>query len=148
MPDAAPTDAVDGVRARNLARILRLVHLRGAQSRAQLTAATGLNRSTVAALVGELVRDAWVIEREPDPAGRVGRPSPVVEASSETVVIAVNPEIDAVEIAAVDLGGRIAARERIERFDAPSAQETAELVAGTVARWRRGVLNGRRTVGV
>ena len=40
-------DSGDGVRARNLARVLRLVHLGGAQSRAQLTTATGLNRSTI-----------------------------------------------------------------------------------------------------
>ncbi|WP_309103939.1 ROK family transcriptional regulator [Microbacterium sp.] len=142
------TDPVDGVRARNLSRILRLVHLRGPQSRAQLTAATGLNRSTVSDLVGELVADSWVIERDPDPAGRVGRPSPVVEASPETVVIAVNPEIDAVEIAAIDLGGRIAARERVEGEGAPSAEQAATLIAEVVARWRGGPLQDSRVVAV
>ncbi|WEK61008.1 MAG: ROK family protein [Candidatus Microbacterium colombiense] len=146
--DAAPKDSGDGVRARNLARILRLVHLGGAQSRAQLTAATGLNRSTVADLVGELVVEGWVIERDPDPVGRVGRPSPVVEASAQTVVIAVNPEVDAVEIAAVDLARRIAVRERIESAAVLSAAATAELVAEVIARWRVGALRDVRLVGI
>ncbi|MFJ2552285.1 ROK family protein [Microbacterium sp. NPDC087591] len=146
--DAAPKENGDGVRARNLARILRLVHLGGPQSRAQLTTATGLNRSTVADLVGELVGDGWVVERDPDPVGRVGRPSPVVEVSSQTVVIAVNPEVDAVEIAAVDLARGIAARERIESAALLSASATADLITEVIARWRGGALRGFRLVGI
>lgn len=146
--DAAPKDNGDGVRARNLARILRLVHLGGPQSRAQLTTATGLNRSTVADLVGELVGDGWVVEREPDPVGRVGRPSPVVEASPKSVVIAVNPEVDAVEIAAVDLARGIALRERIESDAVLSASATAELITEVIGRWRTGALRDFRLVGV
>lgn len=159
MTDAAPQpgsnlgvsvikDSGDGVRARNLARVLRLVHLGGPQSRAQLTAATGLNRSTIADLVAQLVSDGWVVERDPDPVGRVGRPSPVVEASPQTVVIAVNPEIDAVEIAAVDLARRIAVRERIESESLLTAAEVAALVADVLDRWRAGALEGRRFVAV
>lgn len=146
--DAAPKDNGDGVRARNLARILRLVHLGGPQSRAQLTTATGLNRSTVADLVGELVGDGWVVEREPDPVGRVGRPSPVVEASPRSVVIAVNPEVDAIEIAAVDLARGIALRERIESDTVVSAEATAALVAEVIGRWRADALRGFRLVGI
>ena len=44
----------EGVRQRNLARVLRLVHLEGPLPRATLTETTGLNRSTIADLVGEL----------------------------------------------------------------------------------------------
>lgn len=143
------TDAsADGVRARNLARVLRLVHLGGAQSRAQLTTATGLNRSTIADLVGELVSEGWVMEREPDPVGRVGRPSPVVAASPKTIVIAVNPEIDAVEIAAIDLARTIAIRERVESSSLLTAEDVAALVAEVVDRWRAGPLDGSRLVAV
>lgn len=144
---AAASKDGDGVRARNLARLLRRVHLDGPQSRAQLTSATGLNRSTVADLVAELVADGWVIERDPDPAGRVGRPSPVVEASPQTVVIAVNPEVDAVEIAAIDLAHGIAVRERIETI-LPSAEAVAALVAEVLERWTRDTLRETRVVGV
>lgn len=146
---AAPLrEAADGVRSRNLARVLRLVHLGGAQSRAQLTAATGLNRSTIADLVAELAADGWVVERDPDPVGRVGRPSPVVAASPTTVVIAVNPEVDAVEIAAVDLARTIAVRERIESQTLLSAEAVAALVAEVVERWRVGPLDGSHLVAV
>ena len=143
------TDAsADGVRARNLARVLRLVHLGGAQSRAQLTAATGLNRSTIADLVAQLVSDGWVVERDPDPVGRVGRPSPVVEASRKTVVIAVNPEIDAVEIAAIGLARNVVVRERIESESLLSAHDVAGLIAEVVDRWRQGPLEHSRLVAV
>lgn len=144
----APKDSADGVRARNLARVLRLVHLGGAQSRAQLTTATGLNRSTIADLVAELVGEGWVVERDPDPVGRVGRPSPVVAASPHTVVIAVNPEIDAVEIAAIDLARTIAVRERIESDSLLTAEAVGALVAEVIDRWRAGPLDGSRLVAV
>lgn len=143
------TDAsADGVRARNLARVLRLVHLGGARSRAQLTAATGLNRSTIADLVAQLVSDGWVVERDPDPVGRVGRPSPVVEASPKTVVIAVNPEVDAVEIAAIGLARNVVVRERIESASLLSAEDVAHLIAEVVDRWRQGPLEHSRLVAV
>ena len=42
----------DRVRRDNLATVLGIVHTDGAASRSALTQATGLNRSTIAALVG------------------------------------------------------------------------------------------------
>ena len=72
-----------GIRQTNLGRVLRLVHVDGPLSRAALTEATGLNRSTIADLIGALVEGGLVEERPPDPLGRVGRPSPVVAAIPE-----------------------------------------------------------------
>ena len=66
MSDPSPAE---GVRQRNLARLLRLVHLDGPLSRATLTEATALNRSTIADLVAELAGSGLVEERAPDPAG-------------------------------------------------------------------------------
>ena len=51
---ASTSDRNDGVRQRNLSTVLELVHRQGAPSRAELTASTGLNRSTIGALVAEL----------------------------------------------------------------------------------------------
>jgi hypothetical protein len=48
------------------------------QSRSELTRSSGLNRSTVAALVAELVDRGLAVEEGPARAGVVGRPSPVV----------------------------------------------------------------------
>lgn len=138
----------DGVHRRNLARVLGLVHLEGPLSRARLTALTGLNRSTIAALARELVDLGLAEERAPGPTKRVGRPSPVVAADPRVVVIAVNPEVDAVTIAAVGLGGRIAVRERIEVDHLVTPEETARLTADAIGRWREGELRRARFMGV
>jgi predicted NBD/HSP70 family sugar kinase len=78
----------------------------------------------------------------------VGRPSPVVAADPDVLAIAVNPEVDAVTIAAVGLHGAIPARERLEVDELPTPEGTAALVAATLERWRAGRLRGRRIVGV
>jgi predicted NBD/HSP70 family sugar kinase len=146
----SPTDraAADGVRQRNLARILRLVHLDGPISRATLTEATGLNRSTIADLVGELVRERLVEERAPDPSRRVGRPSPMVTAAPGVVAIGVNPEVDALTMAAIGLDRSIPLRTRIEVDHLITPTETAAMVAAQLATWGRGELAGARIVGV
>ncbi len=143
-----PSSVAEGVRQRNLARLLRLVHLDGPLSRATLTEATGLNRSTIADLVSELVRSGLVEERAPDPSRRVGRPSPVVAVAPDVLAVAVNPEVDALTIAAVGLDREIVLRERIDLDHILTPEETAELVAGRIAEWRAGRLAGARVVSV
>ncbi len=143
-----PSSVAEGVRQRNLARLLRLVHLDGPLSRATLTEATGLNRSTIADLVSELVRSGLVEERAPDPSRRVGRPSPVVAVAPDVLAVAVNPEVDALTIAAVGLDREIVLRERIDLDHILTPEETAELVAGRIAEWRAGRLTGARVVSV
>nr|WP_201468872.1 ROK family transcriptional regulator [Microbacterium hydrocarbonoxydans] len=133
-----------GTRPHNLARILRLVHENGGQSRAALTEQTGLNRSTIADLVAELVRRGLVDERVPDVPGRVGRPSPVVTASAQFVAIAVNPEVDAIEIAAVGLDRSILVRERLANDHLPTPGSVAEVVAARIEAWRDGPLAAAR----
>ena len=138
----------DGVHRRNLARVLSLVHLEGPLSRARVTALTGLNRSTIAALAGELVELGLAEERAPDPTNRVGRPSPVIAPAPGLVAVAVNPEVDAVTVAVVGLGGRIEARERIEVDHLVTPEETARLIADAIARWRASELGHARFAGV
>ncbi|WP_109211577.1 MULTISPECIES: ROK family protein [Microbacterium] len=140
--------AAEGVRQRNLARLLRLVHLEGPLSRARLTGATGLNRSTIADLVGELAREGLVVERAPDPSRRVGRPSPVVAADARVVAIAVNPEVDALTLAAVGLDRGIPLRERIELDHLLTPDETARLIVDRLDQWRSGELADARVVAV
>ncbi|MEL4320017.1 ROK family protein [Leifsonia sp. YIM 134122] len=125
----------DGVHRRNLSKVLSLVHYDGPLSRAQVTAATGLNRSTVATLVSELSALDLVVESAPDPTNRVGRPSPVVAPHPLAAVVAVNPEVDAITIAAVGLGGRVLHSERIEVDHVVSPEEAVDIVARTVAGW-------------
>lgn len=138
----------DGIRQRNLARLLRLVHIDGPLSRAALTEATGLNRSTIADLVAALVDGGLVEEHAPDPSRRVGRPSPVVAAHPGVVAIAVNPEVDAIEMGAVGLDRGIRLRERIDLPSAPTPEETTRIVAERVAAWRATDLADARIVGI
>jgi predicted NBD/HSP70 family sugar kinase len=140
--------AAEGVRQRNLVRTLRLVHLEGPLSRAALTESTGLNRSTIADLVAQLVREGLVQERAPDRARRVGRPSPVVAMDPRVVAIAVNPEVDALTIGAVGLDRGIPIRERIELDHLITPEETAAIVAERIALWRAGPLADARVVAV
>ncbi|MFJ4998148.1 ROK family protein [Microbacterium sp. NPDC088619] len=137
-----------GTRPHNLSLILRLVHENGAQSRAALTEQTGLNRSTIADLVAELVRRGLVDERVPDVAGRVGRPSPVVTASARVVAIAVNPEVDAIEIAAVGLDRSILVRERLPNETVPTPAVVVATIAERIAAWRVGPLADVRIAAV
>ena len=94
----------DGVRGRNLSRLLTLLHREGPLSRADLTRRTGLNRSTIAALVTELGTLGAAFETEPAESGTVGRPSPTVHPQGRIVALTVNPDVDAVT-AAAEAGG-------------------------------------------
>lgn len=121
----------DSLRRDNLAMVLRLVHCSGTEgrSRSALTALTGMNRSTIAALVGELVTRGLVAESEPAARSRVGRPSPIVTATRRAVALAVNPEIDAIQLAVVGLGGRVLSRHRVAASADMSVSDAVELTA-------------------
>ncbi|MCU1418084.1 MAG: hypothetical protein JWP32_2258 [Schumannella sp.] len=123
----------DQLRRHNLSAILTLLHHDGSQPRSALTAQTGLNRSTVAALVAELVEHGLVHETDPDPTNLVGRPSPTVNADERNVVIAINPEVDAVTVGVVALGGRVLRRIRSDTTGAPTAAEAVSISADIVA---------------
>jgi predicted NBD/HSP70 family sugar kinase len=138
----------DDVRRHNLSAILRLVHRNGPTSRAQLTRLTGLNRSTVSALVSELVQLGLAGERDPDSTSQVGRPSPVVFCAEQVVALAVNPEIDAVTIGLVGLDGTVHRRIRYPTVSSPTAREAVN-IASAVIEGMRGELETRfRVVGI
>lgn len=138
----------DRVRQRNLSTVLSLVHRAQGVSRSQLTQATGLNRSTIAALVGELAESGLVVETEPPASNRVGRPSPVVTADPMVIAFTVNPEIDAVTVGAVGLDGTVHRRIRRETDRVPTAREAVALAADTIAAVRRELPAAARPVGI
>ena len=121
------------VRRHNLSVVLRLAHESQGIPRSTLTRRTGLNRSTVAALVGELVERGLVVEAEPDASNQVGRPSPLALPSPRAISIAVNPEIDAITIGVVGLGGRVLKRVRRPTAAVPSVEEAIAISAAAVA---------------
>lgn len=120
-------------RRRNLALVLQRVHTAPA-TRSELTRVSGLNRSTVGALVADLAGRGLVVEEEPAAAGQVGRPSPVVRAGDRPVAIAINPEVDAVTVALVGLGGTVVASLRTPFAAAPTVDEAVAAGAAAVRR--------------
>ncbi len=138
----------DQSRRHNLSAILSMLHRDGPQSRATLTRNSGLNRSTIAALVLELGTLGLVFETEAADSGSVGRPSPVVHANPRVAVIAVNPDVDAVMVAIVGLGGTLHRRIRFPTASTPTVKETVEIVAGVVAGLRPELDSDFRILGV
>ncbi len=133
--------ATERLRRSNLSAVLRLVHLDGPLSRAELTRSTGLNRSTIGDLVSELVELGLVFEELPSGLSLPGRPSPVVHADPGLVAVAINPEVDAIHVGLVTLGGEVVSRVRLDVSHAPSPDEVVALGNAAVA----GLLSGRPT---
>ena len=148
----APTGGLgnsnDSVRRHNLAVMMRLVHHAGAVSRAQLTRQTGLNRSTIAALVAELVERELVRETDPDSRNQVGRPSPVVVPGTRPLAITINPEIDAITVGIVGLGGTVLRRVRQPVGSVPTAAEASTLASAMIDALRAEFDLDRRAVGI
>ena len=85
---------VGDVRATNLAVVLRCVREQGPCSRADIAAATGLNKTTVSSLVSELLRRRLLRETGTT-ENRVGRPAIMLAldgASSAAIGIEVNAD--------------------------------------------------------
>lgn len=148
---SAPTPAyseADPSRRNNLALITSLVHHHGVLSRAQLTRMTGLNRSTVGALIGQLSALGHVYETPPSGGAQVGRPSPEVRPSPSTAALAVNPEIDAVTIGLVSLGGTVQKKIRFATDRIPTAREAVNIAAAVIEGMRTELDASYRITGI
>lgn len=123
-----------GLRRHNLSTLLERLHLHGSASRSELGAVTGLNRSTIADLVQELVGHGLVVEDGVSTPTGPGRPSPIVHVQpSGAVVVAVELAVDSVAVATVGLGGRVFDQVRAELPRGQSSPaETVQKVAGLV----------------
>lgn len=140
----------DALRRSNLSTVLRLLHSEGPATRAELTAHTGLNRSTVAALVRELSDHGLVTEGDAVATGAPGRPSPTVSVRTDRVaVLAVDVKVDSVAVAAMTLGGTPLSQQRVRRDrDRSTVNGTLDLLEG-LARDILDALPGRqRLIGI
>ncbi|MCW2538641.1 MAG: family transcriptional regulator [Frankiales bacterium] len=138
------------IRRHNVSLVLRHIHQHGEVTRAELTAATGLNRSTIGALVADLVGLGMVEEYVPPGRDRAGRPSHVVAPRPDgPYVIAVDIAVERVVTAAVGLGGRVYSRRAtvIEGAARSPAGVTEQIVADAI--WLASQLPPRaRPVGI
>jgi predicted NBD/HSP70 family sugar kinase len=106
----------DEVRRHNLGNLLQLLHVHGATSRSDLTALTGLNRSTVGALTTELAEAGLVSEQAPVGRGGAGRPSIMVRPQTQRVhVLALDVGVDHIIAARVGLGGEVLDRRELRQ---------------------------------
>jgi predicted NBD/HSP70 family sugar kinase len=114
---ASNAATMDEVRRHNLGRLLRLLHVHGAMSRATLTLLTGLNRSTVGALTTDLVNAGLLRESEPvGGRGGAGRPSIVVEPDPrQAFAVAIDLGVKHLTVARVGLGGTVLDRRQIRQ---------------------------------
>lgn len=138
---------LDVVRRRNLALLLGRVHELGAASRARLTKETGLNRSTIAALVAELVQLGLVRESAPNQTNQVGRPSLVIVPTDKAVAVTVHPDLDGVTICLVGLGGHIIRRENYQTVGLPLVREVVQIAAAAIVGMHE-ELENRVVVGI
>jgi predicted NBD/HSP70 family sugar kinase len=127
------------VRRANLSAIVRELHIRGPLSRSDLVARTGLTRSAIRVLIGELAAANLALEERAAPLGTPGRPSVLVELNPEgATVLALQIGVDTLAAAWVGLGGEILDVERVDRPRGHSSVEAivADLVelATTIAR--------------
>src|ERR1044071_1252241 len=102
------------VRRANLSSIVLELHLRGASSRSEFVARTGLTRSAIRELTGELL-DASLVREERGPSlGSPGRPSPIVQPEPlGLMVLGLELSVDSLAAALVGFGGRVLARARV-----------------------------------
>jgi len=94
------------VRRHNLGLVLRQVVERGPRSRATIALDTGLNKTTVSSLVGELMELGLLVERGAEARGTAGRPGLVVDVAREgAVALGLEVNVDYIAVQATDLAG-------------------------------------------
>lgn len=145
---AGLSPAGSSVRQGNLAALLRILHTGGPTSRARLTQLTGLNRSTIGGLVGELQQLGLAAENGFAVASGPGRPSPLVEPRAHgAMTLAVELTVDSLATAAIGFGGELLAERRLVRprqsVDPQAAiGEVANQIGAMRRTWERAPLVG------
>jgi predicted NBD/HSP70 family sugar kinase len=131
VPGEIPGHRSETVRRANLGAIVRELHLRGPRSRSELGILTGLTRSAIRGLIGELV-DAGLVDEVPSAStGMPGRPSPLVRPDPNgAVVLGVEVNVDSLAAARVGLGG---AMHELVRVDRPRTQLSVEATVDDLA---------------
>lgn len=136
-------DTQQGMRRRNLARVMHAVSAEGSLSRAAVASRIGLTRAAVSTLVDELIRWGLLEELGPERPGRVGRPGSALTVSGRGPAgIGAEIGVDHLAVCAVDLRGAVRARgvrRGTNRVRAPEvvAAELTELIRRVVAEAER-----------
>jgi predicted NBD/HSP70 family sugar kinase len=106
--------------------ILQLIRTRQPISRAELARISGLQRSTVSAIIEQLISELWVREGALARLPRGRRPT-MVELNDELLVVAIDLHPTQAAVAVLDLNGRILSRILLPVGSAPE-QTTRRLI--------------------
>src|SRR4051812_18393546 len=118
------TGSLESLREHNLLRVIDVLLERGVVSRADIARQTGLSRTTVSSLVGDLIDRGLVVERDAgddqhprDPGAGAGRP-PVLLALDRTAGAAIGIDFghSHLRVAVADLSHEILA-EDVRKLD-------------------------------
>lgn len=116
------------VRRANLSAVLRALHEDGPLSRSELVTRTGLTRSAIRGLIGEISVAGLALEEGAVHLGTPGRPSPLVRIDPEgAVVLALEIAVDSLAVALVGLGGTAL---EVIRVDRPRGHSSVDDVVG------------------
>ena len=123
------------VRRANLGVIVRELYARGPLSRSELVRRTGLTRSAIRVLTGELATAGLVTEGQSPLLGVPGRPSHMVRlVPLGAAVLALEIAVDSSAAAVVGLDGSVDGWVRRERTRSDDPEERAAGIADLAAR--------------
>ncbi|GHH72079.1 xylose repressor [Streptomyces sulfonofaciens] len=104
-------DTQQGMRRRNLSRVMHTIAADGPMSRAAVASRIRLTRAAVSTLVDELIRAGLLEELGPERPGRVGRPGSALAVSrSGPAGVGAEVGVDHLAACVVDLRGEVRAR--------------------------------------
>jgi predicted NBD/HSP70 family sugar kinase len=147
---ASPAARPDAIRRHNLALVLDHIHRDGALTRAELTQRLEVSRSTMGALVADLIELGLVDEVVPSGGSGVGRPSHVVGPhAAGPYVVAVDIDVTQVVTAAVGIGGVVLARRVVPTGPGVTAPEkVAQIAVDAITDVTRDTGRGRVPIGI
>jgi predicted NBD/HSP70 family sugar kinase len=144
------TGSLESLRERNRLRVIDALRTRGAISRADIARQTGLSRSTVSSLVGDLQAAGMVIERATDgvaATGSQGGRPPVLVALDRAAgaVVGLDFGHDSLRVAVADLSYAILAESFVELEVDTAAEDALDTAARLVSELveEAGVERGR-----
>ncbi|MFJ8825890.1 ROK family protein [Streptomyces sp. NPDC102467] len=133
-PKPGTPDNQQGMRRRNLSRVMHAVAAEGPLSRASVAGRIGLTRAAVSTLVDELIRAGLLEELGPQRPGGVGRPGSALAVSGRGPAgLGAEVGVDHLAVCAVDLRGEVRARAELRvgnrgRAPGPVLSDLAVLV--------------------
>ena len=100
--------------------VLEFIRFRQPVSRVDLSRLSGLQPSTISAIVEDLIEEGWVKEGAVVRGGR-GRPSTMLSVNEDLVTLALDIRPNQAIVAVVDLSGRFLSHETITTATSPQA---------------------------